>query len=187
MIEIIFEISILTILICIFFFYIYWWISIAPWIPTNYKDLKRINKLVNLKKWDIFFEIWSWDWRVSNYIATNNPQANIFWYEIFFPVYLFSIIKKLISNKNNLNFIFKDIFFENLNNVDVIYIFWLDYSLENKLKQKFLREMKPWSKIISYVFSFKSWDWEYYKDSPQSNWATIYVYTISKNNISNYK
>ena len=152
----------------------FWWI--APWVPTRNKDLKRINKLAKLKKGQTFYELGCGDGRVCTYIAQKNPKNQVIGYEIFLPVYLIAKIRSLPYP--NLTVRWQNLFWEKLTDADVVYVFGMIESLNEPLKEKFLTELKPGSRIISYVFSMKEWSGKKETHQKSKNDKKINVYTV---------
>ncbi|MFA6089852.1 MAG: hypothetical protein WC755_08395 [Candidatus Woesearchaeota archaeon] len=154
-------------------------LSIAPWMPMKSIDLERIHKLANLKKGQFFYEIGFGDSRVCRYIAMKNPYANIVGIEMAWPLYLFSKIKNWIYPISNLTLIYGNAFKINISKADVVYTFAMQKSLNFKLKEKFLKELKKGSKIISYAFYMYEWKGEKSIDKPSKKGSmTINVYRV---------
>lgn len=152
-------------------------LSIAPFMPTRKKDLARIHSLMNLQTWEKVLEVGFWDSRVSRYIAKNNPHALIFWVELSPFLYLYAKLLQVYSPLKNLKLHLKNAFSENFWEYDVIYIFGMPENLKTKLKSKFLNELKPWARVISYSFFIDQWPGEIKKDKPREDTLSIYVMT----------
>jgi len=150
-------------------------LSIAPFAPTRKKDLERINKLMSLSKWQKILEIGFWDGRVSRYLAKNNKECEFIWVELSPLIFLIWKIISFYSPQKNLKLKLKNAFKEDFSKYDYIYIFAMPEVLKKKLKEKFLKEMKPRAKIISYCFDINDWPWEIIKDKPNSDRLSIYT------------
>lgn len=156
----------------------------APWVPTRSRDLERIKQLSGAKKGDIFYELGSGDGRVSTYIAKHTP-ARVIGYEIAFPVFIASFIRKIISRlgKNKLQFRLANFFKHSLHDANVIFTYGMPEHLANKLRDKLENELQAGTKIVSYVFKIQGWEpVEYSK--PKKTDMGIYVYEIGKSNTS---
>ncbi|EKE26977.1 MAG: hypothetical protein ACD_4C00099G0003 [uncultured bacterium (gcode 4)] len=151
------------------------WLSLAPWVPTIKKDIIRAMNLVDFKIWDNFYEIWCWDWRITFY-AGKNFNINAYWIEICYPLYLYCVFKNFIIWSKNISFKNKDIFKFNLENADVIYLYWMP-DKNTRFVEKFNKELKKWTKIISYTFEIK-WLEPIKIDKPWDKDLPIYVYEI---------
>lgn len=148
----------------------------APWIPTRKKDLYRIVDVSWIKKWDIVYDLWSWDWKVLFAIA-DKIDCKLIWIESYLPLFIFSILKKRIFYKDkNISFKLWNFFSYNLGDASHIYVFWLDSKMK-KLEAKLRNDCKKWTKIISYAFDFLGWK-EIKKDKPTSKDLSIYIYEI---------
>ncbi len=150
--------------------------SLAPWVPTRKKDLERINKIANLKKGEIFYELGSGNGKVSYYIAKNNPDVKVHGFELSFPLLIYSKLINLFFKEKNLKFKLRNIFKQDLSKADVIYVFGMPKVLENKLKEKILKEVKKGTRIISYTFKIEGLN-PVKKDILEKQ-ASIYLYEI---------
>lgn len=164
------------VLIILFLIFCFWFFSIAPYVPTKKSDLERINKILNLNPWQTFYEIWCWDWRVSYFIAKNNPDKKIVAIEYSILFFLISKIRISLSSLSNINVIYWNALNDDFSKYDVFYIFWLEKTLEYKLKPKFEKEIHNWARVISYVFEINWWKnrEEVFKES--ENVLSIYMY-----------
>ena len=153
-------------------------ISMAPWVPTRKKDLERINDLADLKKGETFYELGCGDARVSLYLARKNPDVQIVAFELAFPLYLLARMRCFFSSVKNVQIKFADIFREDLSPADKIYVFAMKDSLNKKLKEKFLRELRSNTRIISYAFPMKKWGREIIFSKPSDKVSGIYVYEV---------
>jgi cyclopropane fatty-acyl-phospholipid synthase-like methyltransferase len=130
----------------------------APYFPTRKGHLELIKKVANLKPGDIFYELGCGDARVSIALAKAYPKANIIGLEMAGPLFFWAWVKAKLSGCKNLTIKWKNIFWQNLGEADIVYVFGMTESLNKKLKDKFVAELKPGSRIISYVFTMKAWD-----------------------------
>jgi SAM-dependent methyltransferase len=153
-------------------------LSLAPWVPTRKKDLQRICELANLQTGENFYDLGCGDGRLVFYTA-KNCQANSVGIELALPFYLYCQIRKWLDKNKNVQFKFKNLFYENLTNADVIFIF-AAYSekITDKLKTKLKTELKPGSRIISYVFPITGWNPKIVS-KPTNKDLPIYLYTLS--------
>ncbi len=162
---------ILTVITLISFIWV-----IAPYFPTRSKHLEAINKICALKPGEIFYELGCGDARVSRHLAKHNPEAQIIALEMAVILFLIAKIKSL--RYPNLTVKWQNIFWEDLSKADGVYVFGMTDSLNKKLRAKFLEELKPKSRIISYVFSMKDWEGKS-EDFPQPGEKTvIHRYTM---------
>jgi SAM-dependent methyltransferase len=151
--------------------------SLAPWVPTWKKDLPRIFKLANLNPGEIFYDLGCGNGKVVFYAAKNFPIKAI-GIELAFPLYLTCKLRQLFNYKKNLKFWNKDIFKVDLSPADVIYIFGTPKPIQQRLKQKLEKELKPGARIISYAFPFNEWQPKII-DKPSDKDINIYLYQRS--------
>ncbi len=154
----------------------FWWF--APWLPTRGKDLEQISEMVKLKKGETFYELGCGDARVSFYLAKKFPDSKIIGLEIFLPIFLVAKIKQFFWGQKNLSIKFKNVFWHDLSDADVLYIYGMPESLESPLRKKFLEDLKPKTRIISYVFKMNHWKSDPVIKKSKETKAKIYIYTV---------
>jgi len=166
-------------LLCFFVFTLisfFWWF--APWVPTRKKDLETLDKIIKLKKGQTFYELGCGDARVSFYFAKKYPDVKFEAFEIFLPIFLVAKIKQLFWGEKNLSIQLKNVFWQDLSNADMVYIYGMPDALKSDLMKKFKEDLKPGSKIVSYIFKINGW---YNKPQitkvPHSR-AKIYLYEV---------
>lgn len=143
-------------LFSIFFISIFSFFSLAPWVPTKKNDIKRINDLIKLKKWEKFLEIWSWTALVSIWIAKLNPDSEIIWIELSPFLFFVSKIKLYFVKEKNIKIIYWNALKLDLSNFDVIYVFWLVDTISKKLYPKLKLINNKNFRFISYCFKFSN-------------------------------
>jgi len=129
----------------------------APYFPTRKGHLQLIKKVADLKDGETFYELGCGDARVSIALAKAYPKANVIGLEMAGPLFFYAWTKAKLSGCKNLKIKWKNIFWQSLKDADSVYVFGMTESLNKKLKEKFLAELKPGSRIISYVFTMKEW------------------------------
>jgi SAM-dependent methyltransferase len=151
--------------------------SLAPWVPTKKKDLKRIFKLAALKPDEIFYDLGCGDGRVAIY-AAKNINAKVIGLELAWPLCLICKIRQLFHKNKNLEFKFKNLFRQNLARANAVYIFAANPGkLKGKLIKKLEAELKPNVRIITYAFPIAGWQPKII-DKPTKNDISIYLYQI---------
>jgi len=156
------------------------WLWFAPWMPTNMKDLERIDKIVDLQPWQAFLEFWCGTARVCTYVARQYPESEVVWIEYAFPFFVYSWIKQKLLWPKNLKIIFANGFTYPLDSFDVIYTFGMTRSINQKLKKKLLEEMKSWAKFVSYVFKIEDREWwSIVHHEWNKTYSWVYVFTKS--------
>ncbi len=153
----------------------YTWLSLAPWVPTRSTDLERINTFAALHKWQKFLEIGCGDAKVCHFIASRNPQVDVYWVELSPVMYTIGKIRNFLSPQKNLTITLKNLYKTDFSWFDVIYVFWLPETMKKKLVSKFEKEMKPNAKVISYAFEMDAWKWKHKKEKEEGKLA-IHIY-----------
>lgn len=140
----------LLIILLVFFFSFF---SLAPFLPTKTKDLERISNISKLKPWENFLEVWCWTAKVSIFVAKNNPENEVVWIELSPLLYAYSKIKSILLKQKNLKIIYWNALNLDFWKFDVIYIFWLDDTIKNKILPKIEKENWKNTRLLSYCFN----------------------------------
>ncbi|MFA6474771.1 MAG: class I SAM-dependent methyltransferase [Patescibacteria group bacterium] len=149
-------------------------LSLAPWVPMWKKDLERVMQLAELKPGETFYDLGCGDGKVVLY-AARHYQANAIGVEIAWPLWLVCQIKKLLIWTPKAKFKLGNLFKTNVSDADVVYVFGMPKTIQQKLQAKLDRELKPGARVISYSFAFHGWE-PYKKDKPTKHDLTIYCY-----------
>ena len=126
------------------------WARGVPFVSLSKKQLRVIDKNIKLKPGDRVVDLGCGDARVLRMFEKQGVK-DLTGYEINFWAYLMAKIKnKLLKSKSK-------VYFKNFKKVDlseynVIFCYLLDNYI-NSLKEKFDKELKPGTKIISHSFS----------------------------------
>ena len=150
-------------------------ISLAPWVPTRKRDLKRAFELTSIKPGDTFYDLGCGD-GITVIYANKKYNTKSIGIELALPLFIICKIKQIFIKNNNIQFKLKNIYKENLENADVIYIFGLDFGLE-KLKTKLERELKPNTRVVTYSFPIKGWQPKKISKNSEKD-LPIYLYII---------
>lgn len=124
---------------------------LAPYVPTRKKDFEAINRLANLKKGEVFYDLGCGDGRLCRYIAGKNPEARVVGIEILLPLYIWSRGVGILKSRKNLSYIKGNALNKNLSGADVIYLFGRPETMSEEFKNK-TKELKSGARIISYAF-----------------------------------
>ena len=170
------QLILLLILILILVPAVYASYTAAPFIQTKKGDIDRIIKLARFKKNDLFLELGAGSGRVMLAIAQNHPEIEVSGIEIHPFLWLIIRIKILINGLDSRVKVNRDTFYrQNLADADVIYCFLMPKPME-KLKEKFKRECKKGTKIISRAFPIPGWQPQ--QISTVDNELPIYLYLV---------
>jgi len=149
--------------------------SMAPWVPTRKADLERVNELADLQSGEVFYDLGCGDGRICHYIAEKNPDAKVVGFELAYPLFLWAKFKQLLKPKTNLTIKLKNVFKLNLHEADVVYLFGLRKTLNERLKEKFAKELKKGARIMVYDDEMEGWD-TLKVNKPTEVDVPIYVY-----------
>jgi SAM-dependent methyltransferase len=154
----------------------YAWFSLAPWVPTSSQDLETVHRVSDLQPGQRFVEFGCGNGRVCSYMARQNPEAVVVGLELAYPMYLWAKIRSFWGPQN-LKILFADALKYDVSESDVLYVYGLPQTVNDSLKTKIFSELKSGAKLISYVFSLKSWPQEKIQSYPARNNSKIHVYT----------
>ena len=163
----------LSIIFLLFLFtFIYAGLRGAPWVPTKKHDVARFLKLANIRPGENMYDIGCGNGRMV--IAASNQGAKGVGLEVSLFPYLLAKINKLIK-RSSAKIKYRDLWHFNLNEADIVYFFLMPERIK-KLKTKFEQELKPGTRVISYVWPIDGWTPT--KVDECDNYPKMYLYTI---------
>lgn len=142
----------------------------AGWQPVPSKTIKRALELTNVTRKDIFYDLGAGDGRVI--IAAAKTRAKAVGIEIDPLRYLLCKLRLKIKHEENANAFLSDLFTVPLGNATVVFVYLRNWSNE-RLKRKFLAELKPGTRIITYHWPIRGW-----KPIAQDKENELWVYKI---------
>lgn len=148
-------------------------VSFAPWVPTRISDIDRIFELAQLQDGESFCELGCGTGRVM-FTAADRYNVSTSGYEIAAPLWGYAKIRQLLNKKKNAKVFYKSLYKADLSNADVVYFFGMPKKIQKKLVKKLEKELKPGTRVISYVFPIDSWE-PTSVDQPDNS-LPIYVY-----------
>ena len=128
----------------------------APWAPTNKKSIERFLRLAKIKSGQKMYDLGCGDGRLVFASARAGAQAKGFELSLFMCL-LANIFRLFQKNRKKTKISCQDIWRANLNDADLIYFFLMP-KIYPKLKQKFENELKPGTKVVSYVWPITGWE-----------------------------
>lgn len=160
----IFNLILFSIIVFLLILLSWFWPPDSPWTPwwsTNKKVARAMCKLARVNKKDIAYDLGSGT-GTALIVAACEFGANGVGIEIDPLRYLFSKTRVKINGLNRKIKIIKKNFYDvNISKASVVFVYLVPRVLE-KLKSKFLRELKPGTRIISYRYKInlplKSYD-----------------------------
>ncbi|MEM2956400.1 MAG: rRNA adenine N-6-methyltransferase family protein [Candidatus Pacearchaeota archaeon] len=138
----------------------------AEYYPTSKKVIKKMIEFAELKKEDIVYDLGCGDGRILLAVARKCKRA--IGIEVDLLRFLWS---KLKTKGKNICVIRKNFFNQNISDANVIFIF-LRQETNNKLLEKFKKELKPGSRIVSHYWRLNLNPWKVDKK------LKVYAYRI---------
>lgn len=129
----------------------------APWVPTKRRDFDRVNALMEIEPGMHIFDLGCGSGGVLFELAKRHPHATFEGIELSFVLYLICMVRKWINKNPNVRFRLGNLLTANISNADRIYLFGTPKGLTERLKDKFKKEAKPDTRIISYCFEITGW------------------------------
>lgn len=143
-----------------------------PFVPAPLKIVGEMLNLAELKDGETVYDLGCGDGRVV-IEAARRYKVKAIGIEKFFGIWLLAKLRNFLFG-SPAKILRQDIFKTDLKNADVVFCYLWPETME-KLKEKFLKEMQPKSRIISYDFKIKDWQPKKIKKIGRS---TIYFYQI---------
>jgi tRNA A58 N-methylase Trm61 len=144
----------------------------APWVPTWRKDIERIQGLLKLRAGETCYELGCGDARVTVALA-RMTRAKVVGIELSAIQYVVARIRVVLSRVATASVKFGNVFSKNLSDADAVYLFLMPETYA-KLAPKFERELRPGTRVASYVWPIPGW--EPIEVSEASDRLKIYLY-----------
>ena len=142
----------------------------APFVPTPMKTVRRMLEIADIQPGQTIIDLGSGDGRFLSH-AEQKYQAKAIGYEISPAPYIYSIIYRLL-NKLSYKVYFKSFRKAKIQHADLV-ICYLFPERMKEFQEWFLKNLKPETKIISYVFRIPDW-------TPIKQENKIFLYQIPK-------
>ena len=127
----------------------------APWVPTWKKDLKRVEKLLDLKEGEMFIELGSGNGRVCRHLA-KETRADVSGIELSILQHVVSLVQNQIL-RSRARALFGNVFNHDLSKYDAVYLFLMPETYL-KIRPKFEKELRSGTKVVSYVWPIPGWE-----------------------------
>jgi len=164
------EIAFLIFILLILFTYFYSVVRAIAWVPMWSKDLENVLELADIQKGDKVYDLGCGDGKIV--FAAASQGAKAIGYEVSLIPFIIAKIRQLF-NKNKGSIQFKDFWFINLADADVVF-FFLHPRIYKKIKTKLEKELKPGTKVIAYVWPIENWKIK--KKIKRDKGPAIYLY-----------
>jgi len=148
----------------------------APTFATRKARIKDILRIANPKPGDIICDLGSGNGDMVRAFASID-RVEVIGFELSPVAYAISRISLALHRVKNARILLKNFFYARLCSADIVYCFLMPHSMQ-KLKGKFLRELKPGAQVISFAFKIEGWQ-------PQNvlqgnGLPPVYFYTVKK-------
>jgi hypothetical protein len=152
----------------------------APWWSTSAEVSRRLGKLVKIKKGDIFYELGSGT-GTTIFIIAKEFGARVVgiesdWSRVIWSRFKFSTMKpwdnEAINHRDTVTILQKSFFDVDLSPATIVYLYLVPRVIK-KLQPKLLKELKPGTKVVSYIYQI-----DYLPLVIKDEMQQLYVYKI---------
>lgn len=151
---VVFNLLLFAIIIFLFILLSWVWPPDSPWAPwwrTNSKTARKMCRLAKINKNDVIYDLGSGD-ATALLVANREFGAKGVGIEIDpLRVFISKIRIKINNSEKDITIIRRNFFDVDISKATVIFVYLVPKTL-NKLKQKFLKELKPGTRIISFRY-----------------------------------
>lgn len=148
----------------------------APWVPTPRKRVLKMLELAKIKSGERVYDLGSGDGRMAHE-AAKNYNADAIGLELSPLIYAIARVCNFFRRSKS-KILLRDFRRVDFSNADVL-TFYLLPPILKKMRGKWLKELKPGSRIVSYAFEIEGWKPVYIEPKdPVNNFARILVYEI---------
>jgi len=139
----------------------------APFLPISREKIEKAIELVKLQSGEKIVDLGSGDGRILIACARKGGRA------VGFEINPFLVWKANRNiKKEGLESLAKakwsNFWWENLSDFDVVFVYGISHIMK-ALEKKLLRELKPGTKVVSFIFKFPNWQ-------PKKEEKGIYIY-----------
>ena len=128
----------------------------TPFVPTPYAVIRTMIGMADLKDSHIIYDLGAGDARLLTEACAQYPHIVARGSELSPMVYLWGRLRILLSGQKA-DLRMKDLFTEDLRDADCIFLYLMPAFME-RLHEKFRKELRPGTKIVSYTFAFTGLD-----------------------------
>lgn len=148
----------------------------APWVPTPLARVKKMLELGNIKPGDRVYELGTGDGRLVH-LAKKLHKADAIGLELSPIIFALAKIRGFFV-RSKAKVLLRDFRYYNMGDAKVLFFYLLPDILKN-MREKWIAELKPGTKIISYAFSIEGWEPVYIEaKDPAKNLSKILVYEV---------
>lgn len=161
--------------VVIVFIWIFWSFAIgAGWEPTSKRVVKKMLDMAEANSEDVVYDLGSGDGRIvieaakrynSMAVGVEADPIRVLWSRI---------MVRIFRLQNNVKIKWGNIFNQNISDATVVTMF-LWKNINQELKSKLLNELKPGTRVVSYIWTFEGWE-----PIKADNYENIYLYIIGE-------
>jgi len=148
----------------------------VPWVPTRDEVARKLVEILSPRPGDTVYDLGCGDGRIAVSIAKRHPQARVRCVEI-----RQDLVEKARANaqENNakVDIVKADFFSYNIGDADIVYMYLLT-SVNQKLRPKLERELKPGTVVVTLDFPIPDWVEVARVELPRSWQRTLYIYVV---------
>ena len=148
----------------------------APFVGTEPKIVKRMLDIADLKKNDVLYDLGSGDGRLVISAALKGAKSVGIEIDPLKVIYS-KIFIRALKLKGKAKILRGNFFSKDLSSASVITLFLL-HDTNQELKEKFEKELKKGTRIVSYSFKLEGWKPIKTYHNHDSVWGPIYLYEV---------
>ncbi len=144
----------------------------APWVPTTTKFIRKMLTFADLQPNEILYDLGCGDGRIL-LTAARDFKARAVGIELnplLFALTRFRIFLHQLNDKVQVQW--GNIFLRDISKANIVVMYLLQQT-NNKMQEKLKNELRPGTRVLSYVFNFS--DWEPLKVDKENK---LYLYKI---------
>ena len=157
----------------------------VPWVPTRDEVVEEVLRLVNPRPGDVVYDIGCGDGKVAVAFASRYPGARVRCVEI-----RRDLAEKARANASEkgvkVDVVNADFFEYSFGDADIIYMYLLT-TVNQKLRPKLEKELRPGTLIVSLDFPVTGWTPLAVVELPRSWQRTLYIYVVGFSDPSSLK
>jgi 16S rRNA A1518/A1519 N6-dimethyltransferase RsmA/KsgA/DIM1 with predicted DNA glycosylase/AP lyase activity len=145
----------LGVVFSVFIFFLSPKLSPIPYFPTLNRDIKLVDRALNLKPNDVLFDLGAGDgkmlWRYAR------PGVKVIGVEINPYLWLYMFVRRLFHpHRQQIEIRYQNLFQTSLTSATKIYLFVGPYLMERIIKYILKNKQQTLSRIVSYRYDFKT-------------------------------
>jgi len=148
----------------------------VPWVPTRDEVVEKLLNLIRPKPGDTVYDLGCGDGRIAVSLAKRYPAARVKCLEL-----RQDLAEKARANARDkgveVEVIRADFFSHDIGDADIVYMYLLT-SVNQKLRPKLEKELKPGTVVVTLDFPIPEWSEVARVELPRSWQRTLYIYIV---------